>query len=187
MHLETIGSFDWENEPDFNFCEDSIVIKPSKKTDFWQDKRHNISAKPGHFFCSQKINDFAIISKWKIPEQIPQMAQFGIMSKIDDENWCKISLTKDKSDKLFLFISVTNNGISDFCRFSFTGQAAFVYYKIQSIEGIFSVSYSLDGANFNLLRVFQFIKESKIHKIGAYSCNPTEEDFKAVLEEISIS
>ena len=54
------------------------------------------------------------------------------------------------------------------------------------IDGVISVSYSPDKINFTLLRVFQFVKESKIYDIGAYICNPSEQDFKAVLEDIDI-
>ncbi len=186
MRLETIGNFDWENEPDFSFLDDSIIIKPSKKTDYWQDKRHNICLNSGHFFYSPQTNDFSITAKWKIPEIIPQMAQFGLMSKINDSNWCKISLTKDKNDRLFILTSVTNDNISDFCKYPLIRQSASVYYKIQATDGIFSLSYSFDGINFNILRVFQFLKDSQAHKIGAYSCNPTEQDFKTILEEIEI-
>ena len=187
MRLETIGNFDWENEPDFNFLEDSIVIKPAKKTDYWQDRKHSICINSGHFFYSNHANDFSITCKWEIPDEIPQMAQFGIMSRIDNNNWCKISLTKDKNNKLFILVSVTNGNISDFCKFIPIGQSTSISYKIQAIDNIFSLSYSFDGINFNLLRVFQFIKDSQIYQIGAYTCNPTEQDFKAILEEIDIS
>ncbi|MBP5399871.1 MAG: DUF1349 domain-containing protein [Alphaproteobacteria bacterium] len=186
MRLESIGNFDWENEPDFNFCEDSIIIKSGKKTDYWQDIRHNINKNSGHFFYTDKTNNFTIIVKWKIPENIPETAQFGIMSKIDSADWCKMSLTKGKDNKTYILSSVTNNNISDFCKYNTINQSPFIYYKMQVIDSIFSLSYSFDGTNFSLLRVFQFIKESQAHKIGAYICNPTEQDFKAVLEEIDV-
>lgn len=186
MHLGSIADFDWENEPDFNFYGDSIVVKPTKNTDFWQDKRHNINTSTGHFFYSRKFNNFSIIAKWKVPEILPQMAQFGLMAKIDSNNWCKISLTKDKSNNPFILVSVTNDSVSDFCKFTVSGLSTIIYYKIQMIDGVCSVSYSFDKINFILLRVFQFVKESQIYNIGAYTCNPGEQDFKVVLEDIDV-
>ena len=186
MRLESIADFDWENEPDFNFHDGSIVIKSAENTDFWQDKRHNINTSTGHFFYCRKFNNFTIIAKWKVPDIIPQMAQFGLMSKIDNDNWCKISLTKDKFNNPFILVSAANDGISDFCKFMFSEISSIIYYKIQIIDGVISVSYSPDKINFTLLRVFQFVKESKIYDIGAYICNPSEQDFKAVLEDIDI-
>ena len=112
MNLDTIRNFDWYNEPEFSFSSGTLIIKAQAETDFWQDKHNNIKKDNGHFFFSRSSGNFELIVKWKRPKKTEEICQFGLMGRVDDQNWCKISVIKIQKE-MFLFLSVTCLGISD--------------------------------------------------------------------------
>lgn len=186
MFLEAICNFQWLNEPDFNFCENSICITPKKQTNFWQDQNNNISVDNGHFFYIQKQEDFSIIVKWKIPHSMPEKSQFGLMGRVDDKNWCKISFAYEKENLPVIVSSVTHSGISDFCINYTNSPEETIYYKLQKKSGKIYLFYSFDAKEYKLIRIFRFLVQSEQLKAGAYACNPSTQDVKAYLENIEI-
>ena len=184
MFLETICNFQWYNEPEINFYENSICITPKKQTNFWQGDE--ISSDNGHFFYITQNDNFSTIVKWKIPQSIAEKSQFGLMGRINDANWCEISFAYDKENHPVIINSVTNNGISDFCINKLDYFQETIYYKMHKKDKKIYFFYSLDGQKYNLVRIFQFLTQSKSIKIGAYACNPTNQEVKAYLENIEI-
>ncbi len=171
MNLDTIRNFDWYNEPEFSFSSGTLIIKASPSTDFWQDKRNNIKKDNGHFFFARHSEDFELTVKWQKPEKIQELCQFGLLGRIDDQNWCKISVIKIQK-KMFLFLSVTCLGISDSVIVPIISDFATVNYRLYYSKGVFSLSYSLDEQEFRAIRHFQMYKDFDNIDIGAYICNP---------------
>ena len=186
MFLETICNFQWLNEPEINLCENSICITPKKQTNFWQDRHHNIFFDNGHFFYIQKEDNFSIIAKWKIPQSIPEKCQFGLMGRQDAHNWCKISFAYNKEKKPIIITSATHNGVSDFCIVPIISVPETIYYKLQSNNNKIYIYYSFDGETYILIRIFQFLSQTQKLNVGAYACNPSNQDVKAYLENIEI-
>ena len=89
MRLETIRDFEWYNEPEFGFDAGCMRIKAAPQTDFWQDNRHNIRKDNGHFFFSRRNGNFTLTVKWQTQKDQPRWCQYGLMGRIDNNNWCK--------------------------------------------------------------------------------------------------
>ena len=173
MNLDTIRNFDWYNEPEFSFSSGALIIKPQAETDFWQDKRNNIKKDNGHFFFSRSSGNFELIVKWKRPKKTEEICQFGLMGRVDDQNWCKISVIKIQKE-MFLFLSVTCLGISDSVIIPIVSDFNIVNYRLYYSKGVFSLSYSLDEQEFMAVRHFQMHKDFDYIDIGAYICNPNQ-------------
>lgn len=171
MNLDTIRNFDWYNEPEFSFSSGTLIIKAQDETDFWQDKRNNIKKDDGHFFFARYSGNFELTVKWKRPKKTKELCQFGLMGRIDDQNWCKMSVIKIQKE-MFLFLSVTCLGISDSVIVPIISDFATVNYRLYYSKGVFSLSYSLDEQEFRAIRHFQMYKDFDNIDIGAYICNP---------------
>lgn len=184
MLLEAIRDFDWLNEPDFHLSTDSFIVIPDKKTDFWQDVRHGISRDNGHFFFTEYTRDFNITVKWKIDDSQPIGAQCGLMGRVDEHNWCKISLTRKQDQSWSLATTVCCNGVSDMALVPIAVISDQMSYCLESFQGEFCLSYSLNGKDFVRIRLFQIPAFRDKIRAGAYICNPTVEDFSAQLLEI---
>ena len=171
MNLDTIRNFDWYNEPEFSFSSGALIIKAQSETDFWQDKRNNIKKDDGHFFFTQYSGNFELTVKWKKPKKIKELCQFGLMGRIDNQNWCKISVIKIQKE-LFLFLSVTWLGISDSVIIPLVSDFDKIRYRLYYSKGVFSLSYSIDEQQFIAIRHFQMFKDFNNIDIGAYICDP---------------
>ncbi len=171
MNLDTIRNFDWYNEPEFSFSSGTLIIKAQSETDFWQDKRNNVKKNNGHFFFAKYSGDFELTIRWQKPERIEELCQFGLMGRIDEQNWCKMSVTKIQNE-MFLFLSVTHHGVSDSVIIPISSNFDIVNYRLYYSKGIFSLLYSLDEQNFRAIRHFQMFKDFADIDIGAYICNP---------------
>ena len=185
MLLEAIRNFDWQNEPDFHLETDAFQIIPDKRTDFWQDARHGISRDNGHFFFTRYVGDFNVSVKWQIESSQPCGAQCGLMGRIDERNWCKIALTRNSDQSWSVISSVTRNGTSDLALVPLNVISDQMSYRLETSKGNCCFAYSLNGVDFVRIRLFQMPDIGTETKVGAYICNPTDEDFSALLLEIN--
>ena len=184
MLLEAIRDFDWLNEPNFRLGTDNFIVIPDKKTDFWQDVRHGISRDNGHFFYTEYNRDFNITVKWKIDDLQPVGAQCGLMGRVDEYNWCKISLIRNPDHSWSVATSVTCNGTSDLSLVPLPVISDQMSYRLESYQDEFCLSYSLNGKDFVRIRLFQLPIYAGEITAGAYICNPSIDDFSAPLLEI---
>ena len=186
MHLETIKDFDWLNEPEFNFASGSLVVKAALQTDFFQDKRSNIAKDNGHFFYTKQEGNFVFKVVWKIASGQPEGAQYGLMGRIDAQNLCKLALIKDKNENLFLSSSVIQNGYIDTAVQLLNGKCEEITFQLCVDDGYLNLFYTLDGTHFIFVRRFCFLAADSKLAAGAYICNPSTQNFAAVLKDISV-
>ena len=186
MRLETIRDFEWYNEPEFGFDAGCMRIKAAPQTDFWQDNRHNIRKDNGHFFFSRRNGNFTLTVKWQTQKDQPRWCQYGLMGRIDNNNWCKASITRNIDDGFSLTISVTNLGVSDLAVFPLPELPESVTWRLEARDGDFCLSYAANDRKFIRVRMFQMSVQCSELKAGAYICNPKDDDFTASLSDIEI-
>ena len=185
MLIEAIRDFEWLNEPDFCLVNDAFEITPSCKTDFWQDVNHNVSRDNGHFFFVRYLRDFILTAKWQINPEQPCGAQCGLMGRFDERNWCKISLVRNADQSWAVAATVCRQGISDLSLVPLALISDQMSYRLESYQGSFCLSYSLNGKDYIRVRLFQIPTSYAEIKAGAYICNPSEEQFSSMLLEVS--
>lgn len=184
MKLENLKDFEWYNEPEnviFTDQQMKICVKPL--TDFWQSLHHKISKDNGHFFYKRCQGDFVFGAKFCF-ENLSGFKQCGLMVRIDQRNWFKVSLMFEAKDKHIIGTCLTNCGYSDWAEVPLENETDEIYYKIKRKGDDFMAFYSLDGINFKKLRQFYLQNVQPEVKIGAYWCAPQNEGFEAVLDEI---
>lgn len=181
MLLDALKNFEWMNEPqEMSFADIGVKIRAEEKTDFWQDFRHNLHQDSGHFFYREAAGDFELTVKWSFID-ISGFCQCGLMGRIDENNWFKISVLAEDTNRCQLAGVVTAFGISDMALQPINSENGEIWYRLRSEKGIFSLAYSVDGKDYNEVRLFQPLKDCSALKVGAYICNPSERKFSALL------
>ncbi|MBQ1612471.1 MAG: DUF1349 domain-containing protein, partial [Alphaproteobacteria bacterium] len=108
----------------------------------------------------------------------------GLMGRVDEYNWCKISLIRNPDHSWSVATSVTCNGTSDLSLVPLPVISDQMSYRLESYQDEFCLSYSLNGKDFVRIRLFQLPIYAGEITAGAYICNPSIDDFSAPLLEI---
>ena len=187
MLLTNLRDFEWYNEPeDVSFEERGMAVLTKNKTDFWQSKHHNFKKDDGHFFFTRRTGNFTLDVKW-IFEPEGRFDQCGIMVRIDERNWFKASVMYDNPSRPMLGSCVTNNGYSDWAAQKIPEGVSEVWYRVKRNNGDYLIFYSLDGEQFEQIRLLHLINDTPEVKAGAYTCSPQRGGVEAVLTKLEFS
>lgn len=187
MLLDALKNFEWYNEPEnVRFNDRGMVVNTKQKTDFWQSTHHNFHKDTGHFFFKRCSNNFELIAKWSFDKAF-MFDQCGVMLRIDERNWFKLSLMSESNEKPQLGTSLTNFGYSDWAVVDIDQPINQIWYKIKRNGGDYVAYYSLDGEKYKQLRLFHIINDSGEIKVGIYACSPQRSNFEAILEVLDLS
>lgn len=184
MLLDHLKDFEWYNDPfDVFFNDKGMQVTSFEQTDFWQSIHHKTERDNGHFFFTRKHNDFSFVACWEF-DNISQFDQCGIMVRLDNRNWAKISIMNENNQNPKLGTCVTQKGYSDLVIQDIAQNTNKIWYKIKRINGDYLIFYSLDGIKFQQIRIFHFINELTEVKTGIYICSPHKKSFTATLVEM---
>jgi regulation of enolase protein 1 (concanavalin A-like superfamily) len=187
MLLENLKQFDWMNEPHrVRFDEKGMYVTAKPNTDFWCCSKYDFCKDDGHFFFSYALEDFCCELDWEF-YKADIFDQCGIMLRIDVNNWLKASIMCEKDGKPQIVTSMTNEGLSDLVVHPLSSPVSHVWYRLKKRRGCYTVSYSLDGTNYKMLRKFYMVNDLDDVRVGAYICSPQHENFEAVLKEIKFT
>ena len=82
---------------------------------------------------------------------------------------------------------VTNNGFSDWATVDISSDIKVMHYRLSRRENDFCIENSLDGDNFNQMRICHLDKANDEINIGIYACSPENSSFRAVFSDMVIS
>ena len=185
MNFEVLEKFEWYNDPEnVRFDIDAMTVFAKSDTDFWQSLHRGYKKDNGHFFFCRQKDDFQLILKWRI-EELKELAQCGIMVRIDERNWFKASIEKETSDDFSVISSFTTMGHSDLAKSSISVYEKEIWFKIVRIGDEFEVFFSVDGKNFIKFRMF-YLQSFEDVKVGAYISSLQDDDFSAMLSDICV-
>ena len=185
MNFEVLEKFEWYNDPEnVRFDIDAMTVYAKSDTDFWQSVHRGYKKDNGHFFFCRQNGDFQLTLKWKI-EDLKELAQCGVMVRIDERNWFKASIEKETSDDFSVISSFTTLGHSDLAKSIINGYNNEIWFRIVRVGDEFEVFFSVDGIAFVKFRMF-YIKAFEDVKVGAYISSIQEDDFFAMLSDINI-
>lgn len=186
MLLDFIKNFSWYNEPfSISFDELGMNLESFKHTDFWQAREQGIKKDSGHFFYTNREDDFVLKLKWKF-EDCSNFNQCGAMIRIDEKTWFKISIMTASHKFLQLGSSLTHGGFSDWSIYPLDKSVNEIFYKIKKDKNNFFVYYSLDDLEYKQIRQFAFSCSFSNFKVGAYIASPGNQNFKSTLERIEL-
>ena len=182
----SLSHFHWINKPkNFTLSEDQLMIVTDPDTDFWQRTHYGFQNDNGHAFLMAKEGDFTFEVKTKYAS-VNQYDQCGILLYQDSDNWVKASVEYENQQFARLGSVVTNLGFSDWATTDISSEISTMWYRISRNGADFLIENSLNGEDFQQMRIFHLHQPIEIARVGVYACSPLESSFKAEFSDFKI-
>lgn len=177
-----LNKFSWIREPkNWNVDNDKLEIITDPHTDLWQKTYyHFINDNAPCFQIETEENYFSFVVKTSFSDAKHRFDQCGVIIYIDSENWIKGSIEYENEEYQHLGSVVTNKGYSDWATTNISSSIKEMWYRLSRREEDFKIECSLDGLNFQQMRICHFYKGLGKIKFGVYACSPENSSFKAV-------
>ncbi len=184
----------WINEP--KKCEVSagaVSVTTEPETDLWQRSYYGFRNDNAPALLVESDENFTFTTKVRFVYQ-SQFDQCGLVIYIDSENWFKASIEYENEVYSRLGSVVTTHGYSDWATSDITPVSE-IWYRLNRRGPDFLIESSIDGMNFNQMRIFHLhclgetteemgrehspLPTRKSVRFGIYACSPTKSSFTA--------
>ena len=169
----------------YKIKENEIMIKANCKTDFWQRTHYGYQNDNAHALVIEVEGDFTFTTKTKFKSS-ERYDQCGVVLYEDSDNWFKASIEFEDKKKSRLGSVVTNLGYSDWATTDIPTSIDTMWYRLSRRGHDYLIENSIDGVNYNKMRIFHMHKEVQTAKIGFYACSPLESSIEAVFTEFGL-
>ncbi len=171
----------WLNPPlEWNLGREGLVVRPSARTDFWQQTHYGFRADNGHFLHLEVAGDFCMTTHVGF-QPAHRYDQAGLMVRVGPSCWIKTSVEYESEGSSMLGAVVTNSGRSDWSLQQFPRGRNQVHLRIRRHAQDFLVEWARSaGEDWQLLRVAH-LHEGTDQPVscGVYACSPNEAGFRA--------
>ncbi len=175
------------NNPQINIIGDYLEFYTKPHTDLWQRTYYGFQNDNAPFLQT-KIEEEYFTFSFKVKyDTKKRYDQAGVILYLDSENWLKASVEYENDKFQRLGSVVTNNGYSDWATVDISSTIKEMYYRLSRRENDFCIENSVDGINYNQMRICHLQKCSKDINLGIYACSPENSSFKAVFSDLIIS
>ncbi|MGL5868437.1 DUF1349 domain-containing protein [Clostridium chrysemydis] len=183
-----IKNLKWIREPkSYSINKDKIEIITKPHTDLWQRTYYhfrNDNAPVLQMETSDKYFSFIVKTEFESKHRFDQC---GIVMYLDSENWLKASVEYENEDFQHLGSVVTNNGYSDWATTSIDASIKSMWYRFNRREDDYCIECSVDGINYNQMRICHMSKGADAIQFGIYACSPEDSSFKATFTNMEIT
>jgi len=178
--------FFWFNVPSKYRLGSGLEIFTEANTDFWQKTHYGFQKDNGHCLLTNITDDFCLMTH---VEFLPQNKydQCGLVVRIDQDNWIKVSTEFENENHSRLGSVVTNLGYSDWATQDISSEHRELWYRINRNGPDFLLESSFDGQNWSQLRITHFHKHAEQLQIGVYACSPIGKDLWCKFNMLGIS
>lgn len=192
---------EWINPPSrFELSENSVKLATEPNTDFWQRSYYGFRSDNAPALLVESDDNFTFVVKASF-EYHERYDQCGVIIYLDGENWFKASIEHETVESSRLGSVVTNYGYSDWATTDISTKND-IWYRLSRRGPDFLIESSLDGKEFQQMRIFHLHKlgettaemgklnpparpEQSV-KFGIYACSPLDSSFTAVFEEFKL-
>ncbi|MCB9443970.1 MAG: DUF1349 domain-containing protein [Ardenticatenaceae bacterium] len=166
----------WFNQPDKFKTGDGLEIWTTPGTDFWQRTHYGFRNDNGHCLLREMTGDFSLTTQ---VEFRPTMLydQCGLMLRIDENNWVKVSTEYIGAESSKLGSVVTNRGYSDWATQDISSEVQQLWYRVSRRGPDFLLEFSNDGTAWQQLRICHLHEVGDNIAAGIYACSPLENSF----------
>lgn len=183
-----LQNFKWTREPqDYKIENGRVEIISKPLTDLWQRTYYhfqNDNAPVLQMETEEKY--FSFVVKTEFTESHHRFDQCGVVMYLDSENWLKASVEYENEQYQHLGSVVTNGGYSDWATTVIDTSVKSMWYRFSRREDDYCIECSLDGTNFNQMRICHMQKGNGKIQFGIYACSPEESSFKAVFTNMEM-
>lgn len=181
-------SMTWIRPPKvYTVTEDTIEIVTEPFTDLWQRTYYHFRNDNAPVLQTKSREKyFSFIVKTAFDSKV-RYDQSGIAMYLDSENWLKASIEYENGQIQRLGSVVTNNGYSDWASVDVDASIKSVWFRFSRRENDFCIENSLDGINFEQMRICHMFNAGDAVSFGVYACSPENSSFKAQFTDLKIT
>ncbi|MEY8260419.1 DUF1349 domain-containing protein [Oscillospiraceae bacterium 50-60] len=180
--------FQWTRQPQSWKIENGrveVVTRPH--TDLWQRTYYHFQNDNAPVFQAETDNPyFSFVVKTEFADSCHRFDQCGIVMYLDSENWLKASVEYENGEYQHLGSVVTNEGYSDWATTVMDASIKSMWYRFSRRGDDYRVECSLDGMQFDQMRVCHMRKGAGKIRFGIYACSPEASSFKAVFSNMQM-
>lgn len=178
--------FYWFNEPPRFRLGHGLEIFTGEKTDFWQRTHYGFQRDDGHCLLIRQSGDFSLMTHVEfLPRE--KYDQCGLIVRIDNQNWIKVSMEYESEQVSRLGSVVTNVGFSDWATQDVLSNRREMWYRINKRGMDYLLEHSCDGRAWSQMRITHLQKETACCEIGVYACSPIGKDFRCCFKRLEIA
>jgi len=180
------NAFYWLNEPANYRLGSGLEIHTDPETDFWQTTHYGFQKDNGHCLLTKLDGDLSLETRVEFrPKE--KYDQCGLMIRIDQFNWIKLSTEYEDEGCSRLGSVVTNLGFSDWATQDISSDQKEMSYRISKHGADFLLEHSFDGEKWSQLRITHLQRVSGPLEVGVYACSPIGRDFWCRFSMLRIS
>lgn len=188
MAKTDLKSMKWIRLPkQFSVSEEKVTIITEPFTDLWQRTYYhfrNDNAPVLQTKTDEKYFSFVVKTTFDTKVRYDQS---GIIMYLDSENWIKASVEYENDKIQRLGCVVTNNGYSDWSSVDIDASIKSMWFRLSRRDDDFCVENSVDGVNFNQMRICHMFNVKDEVPFGIYACSAEDSSFEAVFTDMEIT
>lgn len=188
MAKTDLKSMKWIRQPkQFSVSEEKVTITTEPFTDLWQRTYYhfrNDNAPVLQTKTDEKYFSFVVKTTFDTKVRYDQS---GIIMYLDSENWIKASVEYENEKIQRLGCVVTNNGYSDWSSVDIDASIKSMWFRLSRRENDFCVENSVDGVNFNQMRICHMFNVKDEVPFGIYACSAEDSSFEAAFTDMEIT
>lgn len=177
----------WTREPvNYSIQKDRITIITDPHTDLWQRTYYhfrNDNASVLQMTTKEKYFSFVVKTTFDSQHRFDQC---GVVVYLDSENWLKGSIEYENEAFQRLGSVVTNKGYSDWATTSIDASIKSMWYRLSRRDSDFCIECSLDGVNFQQIRICHLWEAKDDLHFGVYACSPEDSSFQATFTQLQM-
>lgn len=183
-----LKSMNWIRQPkQFSVSEEKVTITTEPFTDLWQRTYYhfrNDNAPVLQTRIDEKYFSFVVKTTFDTKVRYDQS---GIIMYLDSENWIKASVEYENDKIQRLGCVVTNNGYSDWSSVDIDASIKSMWFRLSRRDDDFCVENSVDGVNFNQMRICHMFNVKDEVPFGIYACSAEDSSFEAAFTDMEIT
>ena len=166
---------------------ESLVIYPEAKTDFWQRTHYGFQNDNGHFLYAEMEGDFILTTKVHF-SPTNQYDQAGLIIRLSPDFWIKTSIEFEPETPNRLGAVVTRHGYSDWSTQDIANNIRDYQLRIRREGDDYIIQYRpSDQASWTQIRMAHLENEKQAPvQCGLYACSPIEAGFKTQFEYLKL-
>lgn len=188
MAKTDLKSMKWIRQPkQFSVSEEKVTIITEPFTDLWQRTYYhfrNDNAPVLQTKTDEKYFSFVVKTTFDTKVRYDQS---GIIMYLDSENWIKASVEYENEKIQRLGCVVTNNGYSDWSSVDIDASIKSMWFRLSRRDDDFCVENSVDGVNFNQMRICHMFNVKDEIPFGIYACSAEDSSFEAAFTDMEIT
>lgn len=161
---------------------DSVTFTTLPDTDFWQVTHYGFIRDSGHFYFQEFSGDF--VAEVKVIGAYKDLYdQAGLMVRLDEHNWMKCGV--EYVHGVQQASVVVTREVSDWSVNALPGNPPALWLRIKRGGDALEVFYSLDGAQYAMLRLAYFPTSNPV-QVGLMAASPQGGGYEVRFEGFSL-